>query len=96
MIWITAAQAAGASPTAAETPPWLVDEFIESYVSWREAADAAKDAYEHWTGVERENSALAFAAYRAALDGEEAAARAHRECVERIGSRARSGATSRR
>jgi hypothetical protein len=34
--------------------------------------------------VDGEDAALVFAAYRAALDGEEAAARAYRDCVERI------------
>jgi hypothetical protein len=94
MIWISAAQAATASPSAATAPPWLLDEFIETYVGWREAAAAANDAYEHWTRVDRENSPLAFAAYGAALDGEEAAARAHRDCVERFAGQVRSGATS--
>lgn len=96
MIWISGAQAATASPTAATAPPWLVDEFIETYVGWREAAAAADDAYEHWTRVDCEDSALAFAAYGAALDGEEAAARAHRDCVERFAGQERSDATSRR
>jgi hypothetical protein len=68
--------------------PWLVDDFDESYVCWREAADAAKDAYEHWTGVDGEADALAFAAYRAALDREEAAARTYRDCAERVAGRA--------
>jgi hypothetical protein len=63
---------------------WLVGEFVESYVRWREAAGAANDAYARWTGAGRPRREIAFAAYRAALDGEEFAARAHRKCAERI------------
>jgi hypothetical protein len=66
-----------------------VDEFVESYVCWREASAAVKDAYEHWTGAYGEDRALAFAAYRAALDGEELAALTYRECAEGIAGRAR-------
>jgi hypothetical protein len=84
MIWISSAQQATASGTRDRIPPSLVDDFVESYVCWREAAVAAKEAYEHWAGVDRDHQAAAFAAYRAALDGEEAAARDHRTCTERI------------
>jgi hypothetical protein len=84
MSWISAPQDTAAPSAAGTTSPWLVDEFVESYVHWREAAAAARDAYEHWTGANHGQRALAFAVYRAALDGEELAARAHRDCSERI------------
>jgi hypothetical protein len=89
MSWISATQDAAAPPTASTTSPWLVDEFVESYVQWRSAAAAVKDAYEHWTGAKHGQRALAFAVYRAALDGEELAARAHCDCAERIAGRPR-------
>jgi hypothetical protein len=87
MMWIATPQDAPAF--AADASPWLVDEFIESYVCWRESAATVKDAYEHWRDLHGKDRALAFAAYQAALDGEELAARAHRECTERIAGRAR-------
>jgi hypothetical protein len=89
MIWIPAAQSATVSQTAEHVPDWLVDDFVESYVCWRETAAAANDAYAAWTAADHEDNALAFAAYRAALDAEEAAAGDHRDCVERIAGRPR-------
>ena len=88
MIWIPAAQNTTTRAPREQIPPWLEDEVVESYVCWREAAAGAKDAYEHWTGSEGAGTVLAFAAYRAALDGEEAAAGAYRDCTERIAGRA--------
>jgi hypothetical protein len=53
---------------------WHVDDFVESYVSWREEAMAVQTAYDHWRSVHEPDEALAFAAYRAALEREEHAA----------------------
>jgi hypothetical protein len=89
MIWISAARDAAACPPAGAISPWHVDEFLESYVCWREASVAAKDAYARWTGADDKARALGFAAYQAALDGEEAAARAYRQCIERVAGPAR-------
>jgi hypothetical protein len=58
----------------------LDDEFLESYVCWREEAATVQNAYDQWQAGE----ALAFAAYRAALDREEQAAKALCKSVERI------------
>jgi hypothetical protein len=58
----------------------LDDEFLERYVSWREEAATVQTAYDQWQAGE----ALAFAAYRAALDREEQAAKALCKSVERI------------
>jgi hypothetical protein len=58
----------------------LDDQFLESYVSWREEAATVQTAYDQWQAGE----ALAFAAYRAALDREEQAANALSRSVERI------------
>jgi hypothetical protein len=58
----------------------LDDEFLESYVSWREEAATVQTAYDRWQVGEP----LAFAAYRAALDREEQAAKALRESAERL------------
>jgi hypothetical protein len=89
MIWISAPQEGSVSAAPAATSPWLVDEFVESYVCWREAAAAVKQAYDHWTRVDDDAGALAFAAYRSTLDREEAAARGYRACAERIAGRTR-------
>jgi hypothetical protein len=45
-------------------------------LAWVDAADDVHDAYAAWLRVERAERADAFAAYQAALDREEAAARA--------------------
>jgi hypothetical protein len=49
-------------------------EVIERYVHWREACSAVRDAYDEWSRASAVNRPLSFAAYRAALDQEEAAA----------------------
>jgi hypothetical protein len=53
------------------------DEFIESYVCWREACDDVRTAYRRWTTCNQSERALGFAAYRAALDREEHASSIH-------------------
>jgi hypothetical protein len=62
----------------------LVDEAIERYVDWREACAAVRDAYELWTRAPAHERPLSFAAYRAALDQEEAAATVYGAVVNRI------------
>jgi hypothetical protein len=49
-------------------------EVIERYVHWREACSVVRDAYDEWAGASAVDRPLSFAAYRAALDQEEAAA----------------------
>jgi hypothetical protein len=65
-----------------------VAEFLKSYVRWREGCEAVRGAYERWVGVEERDRAVAFAAYHAALDQEERAARAYRQCVDGLACRA--------
>ncbi|MEA2431895.1 MAG: hypothetical protein QOF65_1528 [Thermoleophilaceae bacterium] len=55
----------------------LVDEFIESYVFWRESCEAVRAAYKEWTNCTSPRRGLAFESYRAALDWEELAAQVH-------------------
>jgi hypothetical protein len=45
-------------------------------LAWLDAADDVQDAYRTWLGSARAERANAFTAYQAALDREEAAARA--------------------
>ncbi|MEA2146048.1 MAG: hypothetical protein QOG59_1635 [Solirubrobacteraceae bacterium] len=61
-----------------------IDELLEGYVSWREACGAVWRAYERWIGCDRGERALAYAAYLAALDGEERAARTYAHHTERV------------
>ena len=55
----------------------LVDEFIESYVSWRESCEGVRAAYDDWVNCEADRRGRAFEDYRTALDWEELAAKAH-------------------
>jgi hypothetical protein len=66
-----------------------VDDFVESYVSWREEAMAVQTAYDHWRSVHDPDEALAFAAYRAALEREEHAANLLCRSAERISAAGR-------
>jgi len=63
------------------------DEILDLYLDWREEAAAVADAYASWAGARAGEEGRCFAAYTAALDREEAAARsyagalAQRECL---------------
>ena len=59
-------------------------EFFDSYLRWREACENARAAYDRWVTSEPERRRLAFAAYCAALDGEDHAARVHSTVAERL------------
>ena len=66
----------------------VADAFIAAYVDWREAAAAVRDSYQLWFCAGRHGFHRGHAAYTAALDREEAAARELRFWTERA-SRAR-------
>jgi hypothetical protein len=70
----------GATPVAAASPV-LLDEFIESYVTWRESCGAVSAAYKRWASCEPAHRSAAFESYRAALDREELAAQVHADRV---------------
>ena len=61
-----------------------IDDLLEGYVSWREACGAVWRAYERWIGSNRGERTLAYAAYLAALDGEERAASTYARHTERV------------
>jgi hypothetical protein len=67
----------------------LADEFIESYVCWREACEDVSDAYRHWAACNPHQRDLGFATYRAALEREERAASVHSEWTEQLAVGAR-------
>jgi hypothetical protein len=62
----------------------LFDDFLNSYVSWREASDDVWDTYRHWAECEPEDRSFAFAAYRSALDWEDYVARIHSDRAQRL------------
>jgi hypothetical protein len=62
----------------------LFDEFLNSYVSWREACDDVWDTYRRWTECEPEERSFAFACYRAALDREDRAAHMHGDRAQQL------------
>lgn len=77
---------AGAPAGLGSVEPDSLDAFVASYVSWREQCAEVQSAYERWISG-REEGELAFAIYRAELEFEEDAARAHRAAAERLGRR---------
>jgi hypothetical protein len=60
------------------------DELLQGYVSWRDACGAVWLAYERWLGSDRGQRRLTYAAYLAALDGEERAARTYAHHTARV------------
>ena len=65
-------------------PVWPIDEVLETYVRWRQTCEQVRIAYAGWGSSGQRESGLAFAAYRAALDREECAARSHADCIEQL------------
>jgi hypothetical protein len=60
----------------------LVSAEATSYAIWRRACDGVTEAYRSWVGAARTERWLAHAAYVAALDREERAARAYQRLIE--------------
>ena len=80
----TLPQSSLAGTGAIAVPTWLLDDYLETYICWREASAAARRAYKDWSSAERRDRAGAFSAYGAALDREEQAARGLRDHVMRV------------
>ena len=55
-----------------------------SYARWRAASRGVAEAYRSWAAAPRAERWVAHAAYLAALDREEHAARAYQRCVEQV------------
>lgn len=62
----------------------LTDAFMDVYVRWREEASETEAAWELWQRCGCREAAMRCAAYGAALDREEAAARELRKCLIRL------------
>jgi hypothetical protein len=89
MSWLTrrrlAEHATLADPKlGAKQFPRLTDDFLESYARWRETCEEVRLAYQRWANSTLPQRGLAFAAYRAALDREELAARLSSISAERL------------
>jgi hypothetical protein len=67
----------------------LVDEMLERYVEWHEAAASVHAAYLEWSGAPPGDKAWRFSVYMAALDQEESAANTYAAVVGELGHRLR-------
>jgi hypothetical protein len=68
----------------------LRDQIIDLYLDWLEETAAVEDAYASWAGAPAGEEGGGFAAYAAALDREEAAARGYADALvngERLSQR---------
>jgi hypothetical protein len=65
------------------------DEYLDTYVSWREECDRVHAAYERWNRSPREDRGAAFAVYRAALERDNRAAAVHSDSAAQLEERAR-------
>ena len=72
--------------TLASSPTGLVDDALVCYDEWREDADAVGTAYEKWCTSTAADSARRYAAYTAALDQEQNAARTYEQAMTRLDS----------
>lgn len=61
-----------------------IDVLLERYVSWHEQCAAVGRAYRRWDHCDRDERQLAYAAYVAALDREEYAARDYADQLELV------------
>jgi hypothetical protein len=87
MTWITgpiSARHRAQAQLTAEGSLLLVDEFLDSWVCWREACEDVRSADAHWRTCKTPQRGLAFASYRAALDREDHAARVYATWTERL------------
>ena len=58
---------------------------VDAYVAWREECVAVRTAYLAWRRARGAEAALAFDAYKAALDREEVAAEVYAALMRRVG-----------
>ena len=68
----------------AQARPDAIDRLIELYCDWREECAGVHAAYERLSSAAADNRVLAFAAYTAALDREESAARSYEAQINRL------------
>ena len=61
----------------------LANQAIDAYVDWRNQCSAVRVAYSRWAGARASDAALWYAAYAAALDREELAAKVYSRLIRR-------------
>jgi len=69
---------------SAQIRPEVVDRLIDLYCDWRMECSQVRTAYAQFTAAPPEERALAYAAYRAALDREELAAGEYARQITRV------------
>ena len=69
----------------------IVDEAVIAYVEWREECFEVWNAYGWWGSAPAEDVRRAHAAYRTALDREEAAAKVYAGLMKRVGDLVETG-----
>lgn len=72
---------------SSEIRPDLVDRMIELYCDWRSGCWNVRAAYDRFLEAPAPDRAVAFAAYQAALDQEEAACEAYAAQIRAIQAR---------
>jgi hypothetical protein len=63
----------------------IIDDAVIAYVEWREECMEVWNAYDSWASAPPEDVRRAHAAYRAALDREETAAKVYAGLMRRVG-----------
>jgi non-ribosomal peptide synthetase component E (peptide arylation enzyme) len=69
----------------------MVDDAVIAYVEWREECMEVWNAYGWWASAPLEEVRRGHAAYRAALDREEAAAKVYAALMKRVGQLVETG-----
>jgi hypothetical protein len=69
---------------AVDFAPVVVDPLMECYCDWREQCLEVRVAYEQFTAASPAERSVAFAAYEAALDREQAACEAYARLVTSV------------
>jgi hypothetical protein len=72
------------APDAEQERTEWADEFLHSWVCWREACEDVRSAYEGWKTSKTSQRGTAFANYRAALDREDQAASVYSGWTDRL------------
>jgi hypothetical protein len=74
----------------------MIDEAVRAYIDWRDQSEVVWDAYDHWASRAHPDNALAFGAYRAALEREEHACRVYATLITEAPIRLRIDTQARR
>jgi hypothetical protein len=80
-----------ARPHAVSDGQRTIDAAVAAYVGWRAACTAVHDAYRHWACAPAGDAQLAYAAYGASVDREQAAAEMYSRLMGKVGHLVESG-----